>query len=264
MLAHHKQGLAVVTGASSGIGAAFAEQFVLDGHPVVLVARRSDRLQALASRLQALDSAGVEVLAGDLTDPGFVHDLEQRLATAPEINYLVNNAGFGAVKPFAQCDIDVAEAQIRLQTITLVRLTYAALSPMLEREAGNIINVSSLMAFAPRINNATYAASKSFITTFTEILHAEVAGTGVRVQAVCPGPVQTEWFNRAGMDASGISADTLMTAKNVVNASLASLAIGEAICVPGLENPAAVKAVRDAQAALVAHGRQGTLATRYR
>ena len=186
---------ALVTGASSGIGAAFAERLARDGYDLILVARRRERLEALAEHLRAVHGAGASVLAADLSRAGELAAVEQRLAEETALALLVNNAGFGGYMPFKDLDPDRAEELIGVQVIAVTRLTRAALPGMLARGRGAIVNVSSRLAFSgplgspPLPKRATYAAAKAYINTFTQILADELAGTGVQVQALCPGMV---------------------------------------------------------------------------
>ena len=197
---------ALVTGASSGIGTAFAQRLAQEGFDLVVVARRRQRLEALAERLRADAGVEVDVIAADLTDPDKLRELEAHIAEDAALELLVNNAGFGGYKPFAELDRDVAEGLIRVHVLALTRLTRAALPGMIERGRGAVINVASLLAFTgsmppqPLPHRATYAAAKAYMVTFTQALAHELDGTGVRMQALCPGLVKTEFHEVAGFD----------------------------------------------------------------
>ena len=262
--------LALVTGASSGIGAAFAERLAHDQYDLILVARRRDRLEALAQQLQHDHSVTVDVLDADLTQPAGVRAVEQRLATEPAVSLLVNNAGFGGYMPFVELDPDRAEELIRLQVVAVTRLTRAALPGMIARGQGAVINVSSRLAFSatlpspPLPRRATYAATKAYINTFTQILADELTGTGVRVQALCPGVVQTEFHQQVGINPAQYPAALVMTPADVVAASLAGLERGEVVCVPALADPGLLAQVDESQRRLFEQSRSGALAERYR
>jgi hypothetical protein len=227
---------ALVTGASSGIGLAFAEVLARDGHDLVVVARSAPRLEALAHRLHAAHHVTVEVVKADLTKAAALGNVEAMIAADRHLDLLVNNAGFGTIGRFVALDPDREEEEIRLNVVALVRLTRAALPGMVSRRRGAVINVSSLAAFTPGPVNATYSATKAFVNSFTEALHEELRGTGVRVQALCPGFTRTEFQERAGIDKSRIPSFAWMSAEAVVEASLAGLRRGQVVCIPGLAN----------------------------
>ena len=228
---------ALVTGASAGIGQAFAERLAADGFDLVLVARSRERLDALAQRLSAERGVRVEVLAADLTDAA-ERGLVERAIAERELDLLVNNAGFGTFGPFAESDPGAEEREIQLNVVAVSRLTRAALPGMVARGAGGIINVSSMAAFSAAAYNATYAATKAFVNSFTEALYEELKGTGVTVQALCPGFTRTEFQDRAGIEVDNVPAAAWMEASDVVDISLAALQSRTLICVPGFSNRA--------------------------
>ncbi len=236
-------GRALITGASAGIGAAFAERLARDKYDLILVARRRARLEALATQLQQKHSIKVEVLAADLTKPDELKSVEQRAAQDPPVTLLINNAGFGGYMPFAQLDPDRAEELIQLHVLAVTRLTRAVVGGMVSRGRGSIINVSSRLAFSgsmpspPLPKRATYAASKAYINTFTQILAQELAGTGVRVQALCPGLVRTEFHDGMNLDFSQFPPGMVMMPEAVAAASLECLERGDVFCLPGLQDP---------------------------
>lgn len=260
---------ALVTGASSGIGQAFAERFAADGYDLIIVARRRDRLENLATKLRAIHAAKVEILVADLTDATDLRQVEQRAETDDGLRILVNNAGFGAYAPFVQIDPDRAEEQIKLQIVAPMRLTRAALPGMIARKQGDIINVSSLLAFSgslpspPLPARATYAAGKAFLNAFTELLHGELEGTGVRVQVLCPATVRTEFHQIQGIDLDR-SPVTPMGAEEVVRAALAGLNAGELICAPGVEDATVIADHQQARTRVAQCGMPNKLASRYR
>lgn len=226
---------ALITGASAGIGEAFAERLSQSGYDLVIVARDRQRLEKLAEKLQHSDNVQVEVLSADLTDPTELSVVE-RVVSDGNLDLLVNNAGFGTYGNFAELDPNREESEVRLNVIALMRLTRAALPGMIERGAGAIINVSSMAGFQAGPFNATYCATKAYVNSFTEAIYEELRGTGVQVQALCPGFTRTEFQQRAGIEVSRVPAMAWMEAEDVVNASLAGLTDGDIICVPGFTN----------------------------
>jgi short-subunit dehydrogenase len=227
---------ALVTGASSGIGAAFAKRLASDGYDLILVARDKDRLGVLAKHLSDRHGVEVRVLAADLTKTVSLRKVERAVVADDRLELLVNNAGFGTKGPFSDSDVDREDEEVRLNALALLRLTRAALPGMLKQRRGAVINVSSMAALQPTANNATYAATKAFVNTLTESIHEELRGSGVQVQALCPGFTRTEFQQRAGIDASAIPEFAWMDADEVVEASLNGLRKGEVVCVPGILN----------------------------
>jgi uncharacterized protein len=230
------RGCALVTGASTGLGAVFATALARAQYDVILVARSRQRLETLAKQLWQNYGVIAEVCVADLTQPEALQQLEEKIAREPRLDILVNNAGFGTTGPFAGLDPAREEEEIRLNVIALVRLTRAALPGMIARGSGAIINLSSLSAFLPGPYHATYGATKAFINSFTEAIHQEVCGTGVRVQALCPGFTHTEFQQRAGINIAAIPSFVWMTPEAVVEASLAALRRGKVVVVPGVWN----------------------------
>jgi short-subunit dehydrogenase len=229
---------ALVTGASAGIGTAFAERLAALACDLVLVARNRSRLEEIAKGLREAHGVEVEVLDADLTRPDELARVERRIAEHPTLDLLVNNAGFGTKGAFAGLDVAREEEEIRLNVLALVRLARAALPGMLERGRGEIVNVSSLAGFYPGPFVATYAATKAFVTSFTESLAGELRGSPVRVQVLCPGFTHTEFQQRAGVDTSRIPGVAWMSADAVVQASLAGLERGDVVVIPGGVNRA--------------------------
>jgi short-subunit dehydrogenase len=225
---------ALVTGASSGIGLAFARALAAKGHDIVAVARDKARLEALAAELPT----AVEVLAADLCDASQLRAVEERLADGAPVELLVNNAGFGANSAFVEHDPDAMEAEIRLNVLALTRLARAVLPRMLAAGAGGIVNVSSTAGFQPGPGFAVYAATKAYVTNLSEALHEEARGRGVRVLALCPGFTRTEFQARNKFDASRVPDAAWSTPEQVVDEALRALARGHALCIPGLPNKA--------------------------
>jgi short-subunit dehydrogenase len=262
--------LALVTGASSGLGQAFAERLAQDGYNLIIVARRGDRLESLSEQLQIKCQANLEVLVADLSKPDGVHAIERRIAQDAELEVLINNAGFGGYMPFLELDPDKAEELIHLKVLAITRLTRAALPNMVERGRGAIINVSSRLAFSGSMGSsqlprrATYAGANAFINMFSQLLQSELEGTGVQVQALCPGVVATEFHEQVGIDPNRYPAAIVMKPEEVVQASLIGLKLGEAICVPALEDPDLLTQIQESQKRFFELTRSGSLAGRYR
>ena len=225
--------VALITGASSGIGAAYARALAREGYALILVARREARLQALAEDLSSQYHVPVEVLVADLADPAGVARVEARIAETSTLAFLVNNAGFGVPGTFVQNEIATHEAMIRVFVNAAVRLTRAALPGMLAQQCGAIVNVASFVAFFPVTGSVTYSATKAYLKSFSEGLHQELVGTGVRVQALCPGFTRTEFQSRGKIDEEGIPDFAWMSADAVVTQSLRDLDNGKVISVPG-------------------------------
>jgi short-subunit dehydrogenase len=224
--------IALITGASVGIGEQFSRQLAERGYDVVLVARDRARLDALAKEIEGGDGHA-EVLAADLTDPDQLAAVEARVRT---VDLLVNNAGFGTFGPLHTLDIDIEAREVNLNIVALVRLTHAAAVAMVERGRGGILNVSSLAGFQPGPSNATYSATKAFVTSFTQAVHEELKGTGVSVTALCPGFTHTEFQERANAPASDVPGFMWQDAPEVARAGLDGVAKNRAVVIPGATN----------------------------
>lgn len=228
---------AIITGASSGIGTAFAHRLGREGYDLILVARRRDRLLTLAHQIEREAGVSVEVMAADLTRPGDLRALAERADQDPALEMLVNSAGFALNSRFQQTDPALLEAMIGLHVVAVMRLTRAALPRMLERDRGTIVNLSSSSAFLPDPGSIfnTYVGTKAFILAFTVGLYEDVRGTGVRIQALCPAWTRTEILEAAGRPWD-IPDEYTMMPDQVVEASLAGLRLGELICCPSLHD----------------------------
>jgi short-subunit dehydrogenase len=224
--------VALITGASVGIGEQFTRQLAARGYDVVLVARDAARLEALAKELET-GGANAEVLAADLTDAVQLATVEARART---VDVLVNNAGFGTFGAFHTLDVDTELREINLNVMALVRLTHAAAAAMVERGNGGILNVSSLAGFQPGPSNATYGATKAFVTSFTEAVHEELRDTGVHVTVLCPGFTHTEFQATANVPASDVPGFMWQEAPEVARAGLDGLEKNKAIVIPGAVN----------------------------
>ncbi|TDO54509.1 hypothetical protein EV643_101298 [Kribbella sp. VKM Ac-2527] len=219
---------ALVTGASVGIGRAFAEKLAREGYDLVLVARDEARLKEVATELTRLHGVACEVLPADLTEPEQLAVVEERFRTGP-IEVLVNNAGFGQKKPFWANPVEQEEKQLDLLVRVVLRLTHAAVLPMIERGSGAVVNVSSIAGFVPR---GTYSAHKSWVTNFSSGLAVELHAKGVAVMALCPGFVHTEFHTRMDLDKTIIPSFMWLDATEMVDAAWADLMRGKPISIP--------------------------------
>ncbi len=258
-------GMAVVTGASSGIGRSYAERLASNGMDVVVVARRLDPLNALKRELER-GGARVRTIVADLARAEDVQRLGAELATLP-VELLVNNAGVAHYMPFAQLPVGRARELVDVNALAPVLLTRAVIPGMVERGRGAIINVASLLAFsgaarAPQLpQRAVYAATKAFLVTFTEILAAELAGSGVKIQVVCPGVVRSEFHSRQGIDMSQVPR---MEPDQIVTASLSDLERGVVVSIPAMPDESAKARFDDAASTLLGVARRTELPERYR
>lgn len=229
----HK-GTALITGASSGIGAVYADRLARSGHDLILVARRADKLRALAQELTERTGRSVETIAADLTQSAGLARVETVLKTDASITVLVNNAGVGATAPLLQSDITDMERMIALNVSVLTRLAYAVAPGFVARGEGTIINIASIVALAPELLNGVYGGSKAFVLAFSQSLQHELGDKGVRVQAVLPGATATDFWDVAGMPVAHLPTEIVMSAQAMVDAALAGLAQGELVTIPSL------------------------------
>jgi uncharacterized protein len=264
-------GKALITGASAGIGRAFAVGLAQRGYDLIVTARRRSRLEELASSLTASAGVSVEVHPADLSEADELAGLVDRASSDPALTLLVNNAGFGAYRPFVEIDPEVARSLVDVHVNATVQLTRAVLPGMVERGGGAVINIASLLAFSgllpspPLPHRATYAGAKSFMVTFTQTLAGELTGTGVHVMVSCPGVVDSEFHDVQGMDMS--QAPAKMSAEDLVKGTLRGLELGEVICIPGLEYDALLQQMLQAQLMVMGSAggpdTAGRLASRY-
>lgn len=222
---------ALVTGPTAGIGRGFAESFARKGFDLVLVARNEERLRALAEELGEAFGVSCEVLPADLCDRSDIDRVAARLADdARPVDALVNNAGFGLNRSFLNSDVDEEQRSLDVLVTAVLRLTHAALPGMVDRRFGMVINVSSVASW---ITGGTYSAAKSWVTVFSESLAQELQGTGVRITAVCPGFVHTEFHERAGIDMSGMPEVMWLDVSQVVSQAMRDVARGRSVSVAG-------------------------------
>ena len=241
---------ALITGASTGIGAVYADRLARRGYDLILVARDAAKLSALAAQLAASTGRKVDVLRADLNLTADLRAVEQRLASDASIAMLVNNAGIGAVKPLIDSTPEELDGLISLNITALTRLTRAVAPGLVARGGGTIVNISSIAALAPELLNGTYGGSKAFVLALTQSLHHELGEKGVRVQAVLPGAIGTPFWDRAGLPIGHLPSEIVMTPEDLVDAALAGLDQGELVTLPSLPDAADFTRMDDARKAL--------------
>jgi short-subunit dehydrogenase len=246
----HTQGTALITGASSGIGALYADRLARRGYDLILVARNRDRLERLASRLTSVTGRSIRVLPADLGKTQDLRGVEEILRTDPSITMLINNAGVGSAAPLLDSDADQMEAMIELNVTALTRLTYAVAPGFVTLGRGTIVNIASIVAVAPELLNGVYGGTKAFVLALSQSLHNELAAKGVRVQAVLPGATRTEFWDVAGHAVENLPQAIVMEAEDLVDAALAGLDQGELVTIPSLPDAAGWDAFQSARAAL--------------
>ncbi|MFL5280894.1 MAG: SDR family NAD(P)-dependent oxidoreductase [Rhodopila sp.] len=252
----------MITGASSGIGATYADRFAERGHGLVLVARDNARLESIAGLLQRENGIRVDILPADLTDPSQLAAVENRLRGDDRIGILVNNAGAAIMGAFATADMDALERLIRLNVTSVVRLAGAVVPRFVAEGDGAIINLSSVLALAPEAFGGIYPATKSFVLTFSLALQTELAAKGVYVQAVLPASTRTEIWQRSGMDIDAISG--VMPVDELVDAALAGFDRKELVTIPPLPDEQQWSDFEAARLAMRPNFRQEHPAARYR
>ena len=232
------KGTALVTGASSGIGAIYADRLARRGYDLVIVARSRDKLNALAKQLGDETGRTVEVVVANLGDKADLQRVENILRENASITTLVNNAGLGAASPLLASDVDKMDELIALNVTALTRLTYAAAPAFVKRGRGTIINIASMVGIAPEVLNGVYGGSKAFVLAFSQSLHKELEPHNIRVQAVLPGATATDFWDLVGVPVSNLPSETVMRADALVDAALAGLDQGELITIPSLPDVA--------------------------
>ncbi|HNX25877.1 MAG TPA: SDR family oxidoreductase [Phycisphaerae bacterium] len=226
--------LALITGASSGIGAEFARSLAKRGCDLILVARREDKLRKLADDIHQDCDAAIEIFPADLADDNQRHAVADRIRQTGGLEYLVNNAGFGTKERFWQADFASQDIMARLHVLAVMELCHAALGDMVKKGGGNIINTASVAGFFQSPSNVVYCSTKAWIISFTEGLAFELVGSGVNVQALCPGYTLSEFHDVMQISRDGIPKSWWLPANVVVHDSLAALARRKLVCVPGL------------------------------
>lgn len=259
----HSKGKAVITGASSGIGAIAAGQLAKRGHDLVLVARDRERLDAVATRIKVQTGRSVEVLVADLNERAALTRVEELLRNDTSITALINNAGVGAPTGLLDAHVDRLEAMIDLNVTSLVRLTYAVLPGFLERGGGAIINIASVLGIVPELLNGVYGGTKAFVIAFSRSLHKEFGEKNIRVQVVLPGATATDFWGTAGTPLQQVPREMVMKADEMVDAALAGFDQGEFITIPSLPDLADWDAYEAARQKLIPKLSLSSPATRY-
>lgn len=249
-MADSSKGKALITGASTGIGAVYADRLAKRGYDLVIVARNEKQLKELAARLKAETGRNVEVLPADLTKDGDLKHVEQKLATDPDITLLINNAGMSASAALAAQELKSIDDIIKLNIITVTHLASVAAKAFASRRKGSIVNLSSVLALVPEASNAVYAGSKAYVLALTQKMALELADTGVTVQAVLPGATRTEIWARSGHDVNSFPPSMVMEVDDLVDAALAGLDQGEPITIPALQDVGEWLSYDDARKAL--------------
>jgi len=235
-MALSSKGTALITGASSGIGAVYADRLARQGYDLILVARSRGRLNALAKHLSDQTGRSVEVVVADLTNKADSLRVEQILRNDASITLLVNNAGVGGVMPLLASPVDDMEAMVSLNVTALMRLAYAAVPGFVARGAGTVVNIASIVAIAPEILNGVYGGTKAFVLALSQSMQHELADKGVRIQAVLPGATATDFWSEAGNPVENLPQEIVMSAEDMVDAALVGLAAGEVVTIPGLHD----------------------------
>lgn len=258
-----QRGTALITGASSGIGAIYAERLARRGYNLILVARNRDRLNALAARITTETRQTVEVLEADLNNPVALAQVEAKLKNDASITLLVNNAGVGTHTPLLDSNIDKMVDLIGLNVTAPTRLTYAAVPGFVARGQGAIINIASIVGIAPELLNGVYGGSKAFVYAFSQSLHHELADKGIRVQAVLPGATATDFWATGGLPLEHLDPAIVMPADQMVDAALVGFDRGELITIPSLQDGAQWEAYEAARQAMLGKLSTDTPAPRY-
>jgi short-subunit dehydrogenase len=227
-------GTALITGASSGIGAVYADRLARRGYDLILVGRDAARLTALAAKIRASTGRRSETLPGDLATRADLKVIEQRLLGDSAITVFVNNAGQAATTPLVESDVDKLEEMIQVNVVAFTRLAAAAAKAFVQRGRGTIINLSSAVALAPEMLNGAYNGTKAYVLNFTQSMQNELAGKGVQIQAVLPGAVGTELWARSGLPVENLPKEIVMRVDDLVDAALAGLDKGELVTIPSL------------------------------
>ena len=233
MATSQNKGTALVTGASGGIGAIYADRLARRGYDLVLVARNGKRLEEVAQRIRSATQRSVEIIVADLGNKADLARVEANLRADGRITMLVNNAGFGAATPLADSDVNKMEEMIELNVVALTRLTYAVVPGFVARGNGSIINIASIVAVAPDMLNGVYGGTKAFVLAFSQSLQHELADKGVRVQVVLPGAIATDFWSVVG-GVENLPPQIVMTGDDLVDSALAGFDLGEFATVPSL------------------------------
>lgn len=257
------KGTALITGASSGIGAIYAERLAQRGYDLVLVARNRDRLNTLASRLTTDTQRNVEVFQADLANPQDLARVEQKLRDDASISLLVNNAGIGTHTGVLDSDVERMAEMITLNVTALTRLTYSAIPGFVARKQGAVINISSIVSLAPELLNGVYGGSKAYVTAFSQSLHKELSTQGIQVQAVLPGATATDFWAIGGLPVENLDPGIVMSAHDLVDGALQDFDHGVLISIPSMHDLQHYERYEAGRQALFSHLSSNRLAPRY-
>lgn len=257
------KGIALITGASTGIGAVYADRLAKQGYDLILVARDAAKLQQHAQRITGETGRKVETVAADLANKSDLARVEEILRSNQQITVLVNNAGLGAASKLIDSPVDEMEHMITLNVTALTRLTQAALPGFAERKQGTLINIASIVAVAPDLLNGVYGGTKAFVLALTQSLFNELKDKGIRVQAVLPGAIDTPFWDKAKLPVNNLPTEMVMTPENLVDAALKGLEIGELVTIPSLPNVADWERADSARKALAPNLSKQYPAARY-
>jgi short-subunit dehydrogenase len=264
MSKHNIPGAALITGASSGIGATYADRLARRGHDLVLVARDTARLEALAAKLKAETGVKIDIITADLTQKADLARVEARLRDDAAIDILVNNAGVSLAGAFVDQDVERVESMIQLNIVSVTRLAHAAAKAFAARDRGAIVNISSVVGLAPELQLAVYGATKAYVTYFTQTLRLQLS-PNIHLQAVLPGATRTEIWDRSGSGgADKLDPGMLMEVDDLVDAALAGFDQGELVTIPSLPDPADFVAYDAARAKLLPNISRNRPAERYK
>jgi short-subunit dehydrogenase len=264
MVLHPQNGTVVITGASSGIGAVYADRLARRGYNLILVARNRERLERLAQGLADETGRTIEVIAADLNDKSDLARVEAVLQSDASITMLVNNAGLGATAPLLASDVNKMTDMIGLNVTALMRLTYAVVPGLVARGEGAIINIASSVGIAPEVLNGVYGGTKAFVLAFSQSLHHELSDKNIRIQAVAPGATATDFWEIAGTPIQYLPGEIVMRVEDLVDAALAGLELGELVTIPSLPDVADWEAYEAARQKLMPNLSRQAPAARYR
>jgi short-subunit dehydrogenase len=257
-------GVALVTGASSGIGAVYADRLAKRGYDLIVVARDEPRLEVLSDRLTKETGRSVKPVRADLTNHADLANVERILREDEAITMLVNNAGIGAVTPLLETDVRKMDDLIALNVTALTRLTYAAAPAFVVRGSGTIINIASIVGISPETLNGVYGASKAYVIALSHSLQHELAGKGLRIQAVLPGATATDFWSKSGLPYENLPESIVMSAEDMVDAALVGLDQGERVTIPSLHDRDEWDRFEAARVAISQHFGNTAPALRYR
>jgi hypothetical protein len=263
-MSNHPDKVALITGASAGIGAVYADRLAKRGYDLILVARRTDRLRALAIQITSDTGRKVEIVEADLTDEHGVGRIEDILRADERISLLVNNAGVAAVTPLLDSDVNAMSKLVSINIDALMRLTYAVVPGFVKRGSGTIINIASAVSIGTEKLNGVYTGSKAFVLAFSQSLKHELSDKGIRVQAVLPGATATDIWEIAGLPVTNLPKEMVMQTDAMVDAALVGLDQGEFMTSPSLPDLAEWDAYEKARLALADKLSLSEPAARYR